>query len=105
MSLHKRTFIFSQKPLDNEDIASIATAMNIQDITDFIHPSHNITVKETLDNFNNFDDFDDVVFADQVTQGLFNLTKVLDSFLECLTDFTSPETKLSDDAMAYFMFE
>ena len=105
MSLPRRTFIFSQKPLDKDDIAEIAAAINIEEATEFIHPTPNITVAEVLKDLNNFSDFDSVIFADQDTHGLYNLTELLKHFVEYLEKYTSPETKLSDATMAYLVFE
>ena len=102
MSLPRRTFIFSQRQLDTTDIADIGTALKIDKTTEFIHPTPDITVGEVLGKFENIDD---IIFADQDTHSLYNLTELLDHFLDYLDKYASPEAKLSDATMAYLVFE
>ncbi len=102
MSLPRRTFVFSQRELDKEDIINIAAALDIEETTEFIHPSTDITVEEAKDNFDNLDD---VIFADDDKHGLYVLTEFLDSYLDYLENYALPEAKLSDATMAFLQFE
>ncbi len=98
----RRTFIFSQLPLDEEDITNIATALEITEDTEFIHPDPNITIDE-IDT--GFEGIDDVIFADTDTHSLYNLTELLDQFKEFLELYAAEGITLSEAALDYLMVE
>lgn len=100
--LPRRTFIFSQHPLSQEDILEIATALDITEATEFIHPEPDITVGD-LDT--SFEGIDDVIFADTDTHSLYNLTELLDSFKEYLEFYALKGATLSDATLDYLMVE
>jgi hypothetical protein len=107
MSKPRRTFIFSQVKLDNEDLANISTALGYTDHqTNFIQPATDITVQRTLKSISeDVKDIDTLIFADADTRGLYDLTKLREGFVNFLENYVSPNDKLTDATLAFLEAE
>ncbi len=107
MSKLRRTFIFSQVKLEDEDLAKILLALGYTDRpTNFIQPTTNITAQRALKSIReDIKDIDTLIFADADTHDLYDLTNLMEGFINFLENYVSPNDKLTDATLAFLEVE